>query len=208
MQYHSKELFLNNSFAKIQSESGAGEERTGEKTIFFLLILWSALFFTTGLGAAENLDSAFNALGFALPEKTISAVDFELEDLDGNLISLSSMRGKVIFLNFWATWCPPCRAEMPSMERLYNRFASRDFEIIAVDLQENNKQVSKFVDDNSLTFKILLDKTGSTGAAYGARSIPTTYIINRDGSVLARTLGGREWDSEELFDLFEKILSR
>lgn len=179
-----------------------------KKTIFFLLILWSALFFTTGLGAAENLDSAFNALGFALPEKTISAVDFELEDLNGNLISLSSMRGKVVFLNFWATWCPPCRAEMSSMDRLYNRFASRDFEIIAVDLQENNKQVSKFVDDNNLTFKILLDKTGSTGAAYGARSIPTTYIIDRDGSVLARTLGGREWDTAQVFDLFEKILSR
>ncbi len=179
-----------------------------KKTIFFLFILLSALFFTTGLGAAESLDSAFYALGFQLPEKTLPAVDFELEDLDGNLIRLSSMHGRVVFLNFWATWCPPCRAEMPSMENLYNRFASRDFEIVAVNLQEKNKQVSKFVADNGLTFKILLDKTGSTGAAYGARSIPTTYIINRDGSVLARTLGGREWDTEELFDLFEKILSR
>jgi peroxiredoxin len=180
----------------------------GKKTIFFLFILWSALFFTTGLGAAESLDSALYALGFRLPEKTLPAVDFELEDLDGRMISLSSMHGKVIFLNFWATWCPPCRAEMPSMEKLYNRFASRDFEIIAIDLQEKNKQVSKFVDDNDLTFKILLDKTGSTGAAYGARSIPTTYIIDRDGSVLARTIGGREWDTAEVFDLFEKILSR
>jgi len=179
-----------------------------EKTIFILFILWSALFFTTGLGAAETLDSAFYALGFQLPEKTLPALDFELEDLDGNLISLSSMRGKVVFLNFWATWCPPCRAEMPSMEELYNRFASRDFEIVAVDLQEKNKQVRKFVDDNGLTFKILLDKNGSTGTAYGARSIPTTYIIDRDGSVLARTLGGREWDTAEVFDLFEKILSR
>ncbi|MBA7538835.1 Thiol-disulfide oxidoreductase ResA [subsurface metagenome] len=179
-----------------------------QKIIFIFFILWSTLFFTTGLGAAESLDSAFYALGFRLPEKTLPAVDFELEDLGGNLISLSSMRGKVIFLNFWATWCPPCRAEMPSMEELYNRFASRDFEIVAVDLQEKNKQVSKFVNDNGLTFKILLDKTGNIGAAYGARSIPTTYIIDRDGSVLARTLGGREWDTEEVFDLFEKILSR
>jgi len=199
---------FNNFFTKTQSESGAGVERTGKKTIFFFFILWSALFFTAGLGAAENLDSALQALGFQLPDKTLPAVDFELEDLDGNLISLSSMRGKVVFLNFWATWCPPCRAEMPSMEKLYNKFVSRDFEIVAVDLQEKNKQVSKFVADYGLTFKILLDKTGSTGAAYSARSIPTTYIINKDGSVLARTIGGREWDTAEIFNLFEKILSR
>jgi len=179
-----------------------------KKTIFSLFILWSAISFTAGLGAAESLDSALDALGFQLPQKTLPAVDFELEDLDGNLISLSSMRGKVVFLNFWATWCPPCRAEMPSMEKLYNKFASRDFEIVAVNLQEKNKQVSKFVADNGLTFKILLDKSGSIGAAYGARSIPTTYIISKDGSVLARTIGGREWDTAEIFDLFEKILSR
>lgn len=179
-----------------------------KKIIFFLLFIWSALFFTTSLGATENLDSAFYALGFQLPEKTIPAVTFELEDLNGNLVSLSSLRGKVVFLNFWATWCSPCRAEMPSMEKLYNKFASRDFQIVAVDLQENKKQVSKFVADNGLTFKILLDKTGNVGAKYGARSIPTTYIIDKDGSVLARTLGGREWDTSDVFDLFEKILSR
>jgi len=198
MQYHSKK----------QSESGAGEERTGKKTIFFLFIFWSALFFTAGLGAAESLDSALYSLGFQLPEKTLPAVEFELEDLDGNLVSLSSMRGKVVFLNFWATWCPPCRAEMPSMEKLYNKFASHNFEIIAINLQEKNKQVNNFIADNGLTFRILLDKTGSTGATYGARSIPTTYIINKDGSVLARTIGGKEWDTAEIFNLFEKILSR
>jgi len=134
-------------------------------------------------------------------------VDFELQDLSGATRRLSDFRGKVVLLNFWATWCGPCRFEMPSMEKLYQRLNAKGFEIVAVNLQEDRSSVERFVDEYGLSFPILLDTTGRIGGTYGARSIPTTYIVDREGFVVAGTVGTREWDTEEYIRFFEKLLA-
>ena len=134
-------------------------------------------------------------------------VDFELQDLTGATRRLSDFRGKVVFLNFWATWCGPCRFEMPSMEKLYQRLNAKGLEIVAVNLQEDRSSVQRFVDEYGLSFHILLDTSGRIGATYGARSIPTTYIVDREGFVIAGTIGTREWDTEENIRFFEKLLA-
>ncbi len=134
-------------------------------------------------------------------------VDFELQDLDGASRRLSDFNGRVVFLNFWATWCGPCRVEMPSMQRLYERLKASGLEIVAVNLQEDRRSVQRFVDELGLSFPVLLDTTGRVGATYGARSIPTTYIVDREGFVIAGTIGTREWDGEEYLRFFERLLA-
>jgi peroxiredoxin len=157
--------------------------------------------------AAEKVTAEeFKALGLAALKEGTASIDFTLSDLSGKKVSLSQYRGKLVFLNFWATWCPPCRAEMPSMERLYQKLKGQGLVVLAVDLQEDAKSVSKFVEEHKLTFSILLDSDGRVGTTYGARSIPTTYIIGRDGSALGGTIGGREWDSPEMIAFFTRLL--
>jgi peroxiredoxin len=155
----------------------------------------------------DELRDRLVAAGLGVPKQPIEAEDFELASLAGGKAKLSSYRGRVVFLNFWATWCPPCRAEMPSMERLHQRLAGRGLEIVAVDLQEPKSTVQKFVKDNSLTFTVLLDASGAVGGAWGAQSIPTTYLIDRKGGVIARSVGGREWDSADMVALLEALLA-
>jgi peroxiredoxin len=157
-------------------------------------------------GAGEVTAEEFKAMGLAALKEGTASIDFTLSDLSGKKVSLSQYRGKLVFLNFWATWCPPCRAEMPSMERLYQKLKGQGLVVLGVDLQENAKSVQKFVDEHKLTFPILLDSDGRVGTTYGARSIPTTYIIGRDGSALGGTIGGREWDSPEMIAFFTRLL--
>jgi thiol-disulfide isomerase/thioredoxin len=155
----------------------------------------------------DALRDRLMAAGLGVPKEPIAADDFELASLTGGTLTLSALRGSFVFLNFWATWCPPCRGEMPSMERLYQKLGSRGLEIVAVDLRESQDQVRSFVRDNRLSFRILLDSTGSVGGAWGAQSIPTTYLIDRKGGIVARAIGGREWDSDEMVALFETLLA-
>jgi len=157
--------------------------------------------------SAAELHERLVAAGLAVPKKPLDAEDFELASLAGGTVKLSDYRGRVLFLNFWATWCPPCRGEMPSMERLHRLLGGRGLEIVAVDLQEPKDTVQKFVTDNSITFTVLLDTRGAVGGAWGAQSIPTTYLIDRKGRILARSVGGREWDSSDMVALFEAILA-
>jgi len=156
--------------------------------------------------AAELLAQA----GLDVPQKDIPSVDFTLESLDGKKISLSSYKGSFVFLSFWATWCPPCKKEMPGLQALYEKLKAKGFVIVAVDLGEDKKVVSAFIKKNGYTFPVLLDTTGAIGGGYGAQSIPTNYILDRKGNIIARKVGidGVEWDSAERVALFEKLLAR
>lgn len=157
------------------------------------------------VSAMDASNALFN-LGISVAKSPLDTIDFQLEDLYGTTRSLSSFQGKVVFLNFWATWCGPCRSEMPSMQKLYDELKDEGLEIVAVDLQEGKDQVKRFVDNGKLTFPVLLDKDGQTGAVYGARSIPTTYLIDRKGSIFARVIGAREWHTPEIVSVFRDIL--
>jgi peroxiredoxin len=146
-------------------------------------------------------------IGFEIPQEPFEAPNFTLSTLKGEEISLSDYKGKIIFLNFWATWCPPCRKEMPSMQTLHEQMQGNPFAMIAVNLQEEKPTVEQFITDKGYTFPVLLDSTGEVGGAmYGVQSIPTTYIIGKDGEILARLVGTREWDTTEIKNIFNELL--
>jgi peroxiredoxin len=158
------------------------------------------------VGLTEDIQAQLSDLGFRIPNQKVEAPDFTLETLDGEERSLSSYRGKLVFLNFWATWCPPCRAEMPSMQTLYDTLGTDDFEIVAVNLQEGAGPVQSFIDEHGYTYPILLDGGGRTGGMYGVRAIPSTFLIDRDGTLLGMFVGGREWDTPDAMAFFEQVV--
>jgi len=145
-------------------------------------------------------------VGLQVPPPGLESVDFDLENTRGETVSLSSLKGKIVFLNFWATWCGPCREEMPSMQQLYEAYADKGLEILAVNLMEDGQSVERFARELSLTFPMLLDRQGRVGSIYGARAIPTTYLIDRDGYVIAGMTGSRNWFSREVRELFDSLL--
>jgi len=155
--------------------------------------------------ASGNTDYMEKLSMFVIDER-LKAQNFILRDLNGNQVSLKDHLEKIVFLNFWATWCPPCRQEMPSMEKLHTRFKNDDFIILAIDLQENLRQVKRFKKRFKLNFTILLDKDGKVGSVYAIRSLPTTYLIDRKGYLIGGALGARDWASDDAFKLFEQLL--
>lgn len=141
-------------------------------------------------------------------EEPVVAPDFTLKDLKGNQVTLKNFKGRVVFLNFWATWCPPCRREMPSMERLYKQLKDRDFTMLAVDMQESEKRVRAFISEFSLSFPVLLDLNGDISSLYGIVGLPTTYIIDREGKIIGKAVGPRDWSSQESKQLFQSLLKK
>lgn len=121
--------------------------------------------------------------------------DFSLPKPDGKKLRLRDFRGKVVLLNFWASWCLPCREEMPSMERLYREFKNRDFVVVAVNVKDKKKDALAFVKELRLSYPVLLDPEGEVGLLYGAWGLPTSYLIGRKGEGLARIWGPADWYS-------------
>ena len=148
----------------------------------------------------------FKKLGIEKPEKVIQAPDFTLEDLSGKRVRLKDFRGRVVFLNFWATWCIPCRQEMPTMEKLHQDLKEQGLEVVAVNFRETEKEVRKFFGELGLTFTALLDKDGKVSEEYGAWSIPLSYFINRKGEFVGKVNGYRTWDSQEARAFFRGLL--
>lgn len=137
------------------------------------------------------------------------APDFTLPTLGGNPVRLSNHGGKVVFLNFWATWCPPCRQEMPSMEFLYQRLKGRDFEMLAVSIDTKGADhVQSFVATYGLTFPILLDPNKKVYRLYGLTGVPETFIINKKGDILLKIIGPRDWMKKPWLDYFDRIIGK
>ena len=132
--------------------------------------------------------------------------DFTLPLLSGGNATLSAYRGKVVILNFWATWCPPCRTEMPSMEALYQRYKDQGLEILAVDLGEDINTVRRFIQNNGYTFPILMDANSRIGGIYGIEAIPTSYILDRQGRIVGRVVGSIYWDTPQAISAFDALL--
>jgi len=135
------------------------------------------------------------------------APNFTLRDLTGNAMSLSQLRGKVVLLNFWATWCGPCRVEMPAMEQLYRTLPRKEFEILAVSTDPQGAAVTRpFQREMGFTFPILHDSEYRVGLTYGARTIPITFMVDRRGIVRQKIFGARDWDSPEARDLIHELM--
>lgn len=136
------------------------------------------------------------------------AEGFTLEDLRGSMVSLKDFRGRVIFLNFWASWCGPCRIEMPAMELLWQVFQDDDFVILAVDVKEERDTVSSFIEKNDYTFPVLLDSRGKVANMYDVRAYPTSFLIDWEGKVVGKAVGAREWASKDSFNLINHLLDK
>lgn len=135
------------------------------------------------------------------------APNFQLRDLAGNVVSLSQLRGKVVLLNFWATWCGPCRVEMPAMEQLYRTFPRREFEILAVSTDPQGAAVTRpFQQEMGFTFPILHDSEYRVGLTYGARTLPMTFMLDRQGVIRQKIFGARDWDSPEARELIYALM--
>jgi len=123
------------------------------------------------------------------PYEGAIAPDFSLTDMRGNTIRLSDLRGQRVLLNFWATWCHPCRAEMPDLQSAYVKYKESGFAVLAVDFRETEEKVNKFQQAYGITFPVVIDNTGAVALAYQVRGIPSSFFINRDGVVVLRYPG-------------------
>lgn len=156
-------------------------------------------------GGAAKAD-ALQALGLVAPTEVVAAPGFSLPDLAGKTVQLKTFRGKLVLLNFFATWCGPCREEMPGMERLYRAHQDKGFAVVAVNLYERAKTVRPFVQELKLSFPTILDVEGSVGREYGVRALPVTFLVGRDGNIVWRAIGGRNWESAQAQTLFARLV--
>ncbi len=157
--------------------------------------------------AASKQERFFHDLGIMGASQPNSPIDLRLSDLNGKKISLSDFRGKVVFLNFWTTWCGACKVEMPAMQKLHTRFKDQNFAMVTINLQEPARKVRDFVDRYKLTFTVLLDSQGETGSRFGIRALPTTLILDKSGRILGQALGAREWNSKKAVALFNLLIN-
>jgi DsbE subfamily thiol:disulfide oxidoreductase len=177
------------------------------RSLYFLLLLFG---FSVGQAWGQSGRSA--AVNYKLvpnlePVKDSSpAADFFLPDFSGKKTTLKDFRGKLVLLNFWATWCVPCREEMPAMERLYQQYKSKGFTIVAVDVKDSRKDALAFLKELKINYPVLYDPDGEVGLLYGAWGLPTTYLIGSKGEGLARIWGPAAWDGPGAKQLIQDLL--
>jgi peroxiredoxin len=180
--------------------------------------LFAAVFIFFGLATVPGIDAApaagaddpelaqlFHDMMIIKAPKAGIPLEIRLNNMDGQTVSLSDFRGKIVFLNFWTTWCPTCRIEMPSMEKLHQKFKDGDFALVTINLQESAARVKEFFKEFKLTFTALLDTDGEVGIMFGINQIPITYILDKQGRIIAKALGPRQWSSRESIALFEHL---
>ena len=157
------------------------------------------------LGAASP--DPFQALQLIRPQKIVAAKAFAVPTPDGGALRLADLSGKVVMVNFWATWCPPCREEMPAIQKLYDRFKADGFVVVALSIDgEGRELVQPFLKEHKLSFPVGLDPTMRVVEAYGVRALPSTFLIDRHGRTVAMALGPREWDGAPAQALIRSLL--
>jgi len=168
---------------------------------------WMTIVLTAAL--ACGLIAPYAVAGDSLGAGDV-APDFTITTLDGETVSLSDYRGKAVFLNFWASWCPPCQAEMPSIESLKNRMADCDFVILAVSVDAGSqeratKNVQTYIEKNGYTFEVLLDYEQRVAEHYGVVSVPTTFILDESGVIVEVSRGAEYWDDSARLAQFRDL---
>lgn len=166
----------------------------------------------TGIGILvllQTTDDSYNLSGQRPPGKGMPAPDFTLPDLDGKMVSLSDHRGEVVLLNIWATWCPPCVEEMPSMEKLYRELKDENFEILAVSIDVSGaKAVLPFMEKHKLSFPALTDTGGILQRLYQTTGVPESFIIDENGIIVEKVIGPRDWAAPGAIRFFRDLIQR
>jgi len=136
------------------------------------------------------------------------APDFCLEALNGGKVHLNALKGKIVILNFWASWCGPCKEEMPSMDALNQHFKERDFVLLTISIDYGGREpVRKFIEKHPYQFSVLLDPKGNTLDLFQINRIPTTLIIDKKGKMIGRVIGPKNWNSSEVLSLVDQMIS-
>ena len=171
------------------------------RTILAAISLVALLF--SGLATAADDTAPMIALG-----ERKAAPPLKLKDIDGKLHDLAALRGKVVLVNFWATWCPPCRREMPSMQRLYQSLPRDAFEILAVNIGEDDGTVFAFTGtlDPSPAFPLLLDRDSASIRQWPVKGLPSSFVIDKQGRMALRAVGGRDFDSPAVAAQFKALI--
>lgn len=163
------------------------------------------IFFAADAAIVAGDDGQLSPFEIDKLEKT-KAPDFTLKNLNGKDVSLSSLKGRVVLLNFFATWCPPCIIEMPSFNRLYNEMKSRGLEVVAVSTDRSIGDVKDYANKKGLNFQILFDGGRAVTRLYKVFSMPTTFLIDRNGIILEKFFGEYDWTDTEIKKKLEKLL--
>jgi len=171
--------------------------------IFLIVILFGILILL------QTKDSSFNLSGRPWLEKGVPAPNFTLPDLAGKMVSLADYKGKVVLLNIWATWCPPCVEEMPSMEKLHQELKDKGFEILAVSIDVSGaKAVIPFMKKHKLSFPALTDTKGAIKSLYQTTGVPESFIINKGGIIVEKVIGPRDWATPGAISFFRNLIQR
>ena len=158
-----------------------------------VLVILSSVLSPCGAGEPPSADQ-WRTMGFRPVPRAVEVPNIRFTDESGERRSLSDFRESVVLLNFWASWCPPCRAEMPSMGKLSQALDGTDFVMLPVNVGENNRTVKRFIEKFSIGFPVYFDETAAGAADIGVNTLPTSLMINRDGKVLSVVNGSLDWD--------------
>ena len=185
-------------------------KRFDKVTLMPLKVIFALVFTSFALGAEPGWTQSkinFKAIPILQPMKEAAPTpDFSLTDPEGKKISIKDFRGKTVFLNFWATWCEPCREEMPAMEKLYQEYKNKNFVVLAINVKDRKQEALAFVKELKLTYPVAFDPDAEVASLYGAWGLPTTYLIGPKGEGLARGWGPAQWYSPAARNLFKELL--
>jgi peroxiredoxin len=186
------------------------ENQKVQRVNFQSIILIFIIIFGVGIIVLlQTKDSSFNLSIRPRLEKGVPAPSFTLPGLDGKMVSLDDYKGKVVLLNIWATWCPPCVDEMPSMEKLYQELKGEAFEILAVSIDVlGAKEVIPFMKKHKLSFPGLTDTNGAIKSLYQTTGVPESFIIDKDGIIVEKIIGPRDWATPGAIRYFRNLIQR
>ena len=179
----------------------------GKYVSIYLSVLLLFLLLPLDFPAEGRDEDLYSKLRISLIKGDKRAPDFSLLDLNGKKVGLSQFRGKIILLNFWATWCGPCKEEMPFLEILHQQFKEKDFVVLTISVDyEEAKIVREFISKQRYTFPVLLDPKCEVLDLFEVKGIPTSFIIDKKGKMLGRAIGPRDWKCQEVFSLISMLM--